>query len=405
MSSSQWVGTAPMTNGDCTWVQDNLIDYVRTDGTPMGLALVQAIDMTPNMVWVDKPLNKPLNQAKSNVVNQNSDTPMNPPMLGGMNMILTYPSFNAAADQIYKMEFFLRNLAAIGQYFGGTSQIFEQTALRVQNLLSEITPSSVLVDDASLPQIFNTWLQNLVNTYPLGCTSRGTNAWNHYQMVMNQMATRLQVPIPACFPLITLGIYNPSTFTARLLVPAAPRSPRCNVPGTGGQVVYVESVPPGALAPIGVLQYGTNNGEVQTMGSGNTDFYAVGSGPSISGSHVQGRALDGNAYPGCTGSYIFKDVGANTAGYVTANIAFTCGNGLGPQDVNIQFVMGGQVIPDCTLIRNDANSPWVPLCSPTTAANAACVQSFVLVGGVARRQLQPLTLAISGLGFSVLGGL
>ncbi|KAJ7205574.1 hypothetical protein B0H12DRAFT_1281942, partial [Mycena haematopus] len=395
-------------------VQDNLIDYVRADGSAMGLALVQAIDMTPNMVWVDKPLN----QAKSNVVNQNSDTATNPPQRANMNAILTFPTFVDAADQIYKVEFFLRNLAAVGQYFAGTSQIFAATALNVQNLLSEITPSSVLMDDASLPLIFNTWLQNLVNTYPNGCTqvpasnvSRNSNciqvAWDEcVELLSRDHESNVYSTAAAdtcMFPPYYFGNqfeqYNPSMFNAQLLMPVAPQSPRCNVPGTGGQVTYTQS-------------YGTNNGEVQTMGSGNTNFYAVGSGPSISGSHVQGRALDGNTYQGyvltpprCTGSYIFNDVAANTAGYATANIAFTCGNGLGPQDVNIQFVMAGQVIPDCTLIRNNANSPWVALCSPTMAANTQCVQSFVLGGGVARRQLQPLTMAISDLGFSVLGGL
>ncbi|KAF7360849.1 Glucan 1,3-beta-glucosidase [Mycena sanguinolenta] len=396
----QWVGTAPMTDGDCTWVQTNLIDYVRADGSTMGLALVQAIDQTSNMVWVDKPLN----QAKSNVVNQNADTAANPPQRALMDSIGNYNSFFAASNTIYRVEFFLRNLAAVGQYFGGTSQIFQATALRVQNLLSEITPSTVIVEDSSLPLVFNTWLRNLVNTYPNGCTSRGMNAWNYYvNTVMRPLSAKLQMPIPTCFSLITAGIYNPSTFTASLLIPPAPTSPRCNVPGTEGQVTWVQSVPPGQQPPVGTLQYGPNNGNVRIMGSGNTDFYAVGSGTSVGDQHVQGMAIDGTTYAGCDGSYLFNDVPPNTAGYATANLAFTCQNGLGPQDVTINFVMNGQTIPSCTLVRKDATSPWQALCSPTANDNSNCVTSFVLLGGVPRRQeMAPLTLAVSELQFTVM---
>ncbi|KAJ7501454.1 hypothetical protein B0H11DRAFT_2371591 [Mycena galericulata] len=116
-------------------------------------------------VWVDKPLN----QAKSNVVNQNSATAANPPQLATMQFLSQAGEFVSDATQIYSTEDFLRHLAALGQYFGGTALIFQATALRVQNLLSEITPSSVIVDDASLPLIFHTWLGTLVNTYPNGC--------------------------------------------------------------------------------------------------------------------------------------------------------------------------------------------------------------------------------------------
>ncbi|KAJ7186423.1 hypothetical protein C8R46DRAFT_275140 [Mycena filopes] len=380
-----------MTNGDCTWVQNNLLDYVRADGSTMGLALVQAIDQTANMVWVDKPLN----QAKSNVVNQNSNTAANPPQAASINSTLGFPSFTAAADEIYKVEFFLRNLAATGQYFAGTSQIFSATAQRVQNLLSEITPSTVLVQDESLPLVFNNWLQNLLNTYPNGCTSRGQNAINLYRGVMNQMSARLQLPIPACFPLITSGIYVPSTFNPQLLMPPVPQSPRCNVPGTPGQVKYRALADPGSLPAIGILQYGTNNGAVQIMGSGNTNSYAVGSGPSISGSHVQGNALS-PLFGDCPGSYVFDNVAANTATYATANIAFTCRNGLGIQDVDITFVMAGQPLPACTLVRANGIAPWRALCSPTAVENRNCVAEFIFLG---KRQLVPLTMAISALEF------
>ncbi|KAJ7739001.1 hypothetical protein B0H16DRAFT_1729677 [Mycena metata] len=255
----QFVGSPPMTNGNCTWVQDNPLDYMRADGSTMGLAL------TPNMVWVDKPLN----QAKSNVVNQNSATATNPPQLKDMNMIPQFASFAAAAQQIYKVEFFLRNLAAVGQYFGGTSQILKATAQRVQDLLSEITPTVVLVDDASLPLVFNVWLQNLLNTPMDARDSRGQNAFNFYRGVMNQLSAQTGQAVPQCSPLYTSGIV-PSTFNPNILMPPAPQAPRCNVPGSQGLIFYDD----------GILFFGASPGisDVQIMGSGNADIYAIGTG-------------------------------------------------------------------------------------------------------------------------------
>ncbi|KAJ6568757.1 hypothetical protein B0H19DRAFT_1256476 [Mycena capillaripes] len=141
------------------------------------------------------------------------------------------------------------------------------------------------------------------------------------------------------------------------------------------------------------FRYGPNgNGDVQIMGSGNPDIYAVGGGPSISGQHVQGRALDGASFPGYA---LFQDVPAGTAGYSTYNSPATalprCRTS----------VMDGQAVPSCILIRNHSNSPWVPLCSPNSGLNSQCAGSFILLGGMARRGLDgPLTLAIDGLGFS-----
>jgi hypothetical protein len=51
--------------------------------------------------------------------------------------------------------------------FVNTAQIFQATALGVQNLLSEITPST---PDAQLPAEFKTWLRALVASYPAGTT-------------------------------------------------------------------------------------------------------------------------------------------------------------------------------------------------------------------------------------------
>jgi hypothetical protein len=89
-------------------------------------------------------------------------------------------------NTIQDVEYFARNFAALGGCtlffrgatlstifmeifldFGGTAANFRATALRVQNLLSEITPDT---PEANLPVEFNIWLRNLISTYPNGCT-------------------------------------------------------------------------------------------------------------------------------------------------------------------------------------------------------------------------------------------
>ncbi|KAJ7913681.1 hypothetical protein B0H13DRAFT_1612340 [Mycena leptocephala] len=360
-------------------ISNNLIDYVRADGSTMGVALVQAIDQTANMVWVDKPLN----QAKSNVVNGNANTPGNPPMRAAINNISTvFPTFAAASDEIYRLEFFLRNLAALGQYFEGTSSIFLATALRVQNALSEITPTAILQDDSSIPLMFNTWLTNLINTYPNGCMSRGQAAYALYRTSMQTLAARLGIPVPACYPLYTLNtvlVIFPANDPPQLLLPPVPQSPRCNVPGTPGVIAYTTVPDPGAAPLVGNLQFGTNNQFFLTMGSGNTDFYAVGSGASISHNHIQGQALAALDNE-CPNSYVFLDAAPNAA-LITANIAYTCGNGLGAQDVTINFRVGAQALPSCMLVSQLAAPPWGLICSPTLAEATACAIQVTLLAG------------------------
>ena len=121
-------------------------------------------------------------------MNQNRGAPNNPPQKQNIDVIdgLTQ-EYNAI--QIYNVEFFLRNLGALGgctfhiltylcriltfssrSDFQTTSNIFQATALRVQNLLAEITPDVVPDETNSIPMIFNNWLRNLISTYPSGCT-------------------------------------------------------------------------------------------------------------------------------------------------------------------------------------------------------------------------------------------
>lgn len=55
--------------------------------------------------------------------------------------------------------------------FGRTSSIFSATALKVQNLLAEITPPTNGIPDqsTSVPLLFYNWLHDLVSGYPNGC--------------------------------------------------------------------------------------------------------------------------------------------------------------------------------------------------------------------------------------------
>ncbi|KAF8631388.1 hypothetical protein AX15_002419 [Amanita polypyramis BW_CC] len=162
---AQFYYDPPLNAQDCAWMVENIFGYTRADGTNMGQALVSTIDNVQNMVWVDKAMN----QAKSNVVNRNRATAGNPPMKDQMDSIMNFDDAPEEA-RIYDLEYFLRNLAALGQYFQDTSSIFQDTAAKVQQLLSEITPSTPAEDDASLPLIFNQWLETLIDTYPAGCT-------------------------------------------------------------------------------------------------------------------------------------------------------------------------------------------------------------------------------------------
>jgi hypothetical protein len=104
--------------------------------------------------------------------------------------------------------------------FGVTAAIFRATALRVQNLLAEITPST---PEANLPVEFNAWLRDTVSDYPTGCTyaicsvsypqelssssSRATNVFNYYMNKMNAISASTGVtPVPNCFPLFHNGV-------------------------------------------------------------------------------------------------------------------------------------------------------------------------------------------------------
>ncbi|KAF9048362.1 hypothetical protein BDZ89DRAFT_1126933 [Hymenopellis radicata] len=314
---------------NCAWIAGDVINYVRRDGSTLGAALLATVDNVQNMVWVDKPMN----QAKSNVVNNNKPFPGDPPHEG----------------EIYDIETFLRNFAALGQYFGQTSGIFASTAARFQQLLSEVTPRTILDNSRSLPVLFRDWLTSIVSQYPAGCTSRATNAWNFYRAEMQSVAALTNNGIvPNCFPLYTANTYNPSSFNFQNLLPPAPTTASCNVPGTEGTVGYV-----GGGTTVKSIPFDTIPQRI--MGAGNLNFYAVGSGASLTGAHYQ--VID------ASGIGLLGD----------ANLDLQCGGATGAHEVDFNWVFNGQTLGCAAVISGHAGGTLTNIfCSANQGAALAC---------------------------------
>ncbi|KAJ7614864.1 hypothetical protein FB45DRAFT_936253 [Roridomyces roridus] len=350
----QFFKTAVQAGISCNWIQTNVFNFVRRDGSNMGTALLNNIDTTSNMVWVDKPMN----QAKSNLVNQNKATAADPPQSGNMNKIT---SFTASFNIIQDMEYFIRNFAALGSYMGNNAAVFRTIATNVQNLLAEITPAS---PDANLPVEFNAWLRGLVATYPAGCTSRATNAYNYYVTKMNGVRVQSNTPVPACFPLFSAGL-APQTFNFANLIPPTPTLPACDIPGTEGQVTIGNDANGNPVPLIGTFR---------TMGSGNTQSYAFGTGTSLNGVHYVANDLTG-AYNGCNGVFqVVEDTPA--AGFPDAQISLNCNGQSGNSvDASFTFSVNGQVL-QCTFInKNDGSNTFFIICGSSAGVANTCAAS------------------------------
>ncbi|KAJ6597670.1 hypothetical protein DFH09DRAFT_1071651 [Mycena vulgaris] len=351
-------------------IQDNVFNFYRADGSNMGLALVQAIDqanypvlLAYNDEWQT--------WSKSNVVNQNKATAASPPQSSNINDITNFVN-PANISQIQDVEYFARNFAALGSYFGNTAATFQATALRVQNLLAEITPDS---PDANLPTEFNSWLRGLISNYPTGCTSRATNVFNYYVNRMNFLSVATGVtPVPACFPLYhsTNPQFNPQTFNWANLIPPAPALPSCDIPGTEGRIspYTVQGNPPYQIGTLTIL------------GSGNTNHYALGSGTSLAGVHYLGNDL-GVKYANCQGVWEV-DQSLPIPGLPDANIALNCDGGLN-NAVNAPFdwVINNQQL-ECVLLweGNTAGGTLEnshTICGGTVAAATDCSDSLIQV--------------------------
>ncbi|KAK7439520.1 hypothetical protein VKT23_017449 [Stygiomarasmius scandens] len=364
-----------MSTTPCNWIKDNIFDYIRRDGTKMGVALVSAIDIQKNMVWADRRMN----QANSNLVLQNRITAQDPPQWEEIAKIVDFSNSRA---RIYDREWFIRNLGGLGSYFQGTAGIFKQTALDVQKLLSEITPDSVIIQTDSLPAIFNSWLRALISTYPAGCTSRANNAYAFYRRQIELVAT-FQNPqnpqVTSCFPLYTANNFNPTSFNAADLIPPAPTTPRCNVPGTTGKLVYVGS--------DSVEHDVTGLSTQRVMGSGDTNFYALGSGDSIRGSHwiaLDAQQAHQTINSNCDGVFVLSDAVPATSKIPSANIDLTCNNGLvGRGTSDFDFYVNGQRM-GCVLLldTHPGGSEQEILCAPQQGKALSCAQVFFQNSGL-----------------------
>ncbi|KAJ7354049.1 hypothetical protein DFH08DRAFT_984259, partial [Mycena albidolilacea] len=341
----------------CTWIGNNVFNYVRVDGSSMGSALLAAIDQVSNMFWVDKPLN----QAKSNVVNGNKLSATDPPQSSNINGIT---DFQTSANTIQDVEYFARNFAALGGYFGNTAGSFRATALRVQNLLSEITPDT---PEANLPVEFNTWLRGLISTYPTGCTTRATNVFNYYVARMNTVSGTTGVnPVPACFPLYH-SVFTPTTFNFQSLLRPTPTVPNCNIPGTTGQLSV------GADAQ-GFPIISNPTLTTRIMGSGNTDFYAIDDGANLAGSHYVGDDLSSSYNGQCQG--VYQIVRENPGpGFTTANIALNCNGQAGKVVAPFNWLVNNQQLVCVILSRNDGTNAFFHICGPSTGAATACANA------------------------------
>ncbi|CAK5284108.1 unnamed protein product [Mycena citricolor] len=362
---------------NCASIGNDIINGPAVGGA-IGAQLLAAIDNVANMVWVDKPMNQGM-WAKSNVVNRNTLTLDNPPQLDNM---LKFISFTEAQSlQLMRdTEFFLRNIAALGDYFAATAPIFAATAAQFQQILSKATPSVVFDPTASLPLIFYNWLSNLLSAYPNGCTFRAINTWNYYRSELarlntisvltcadsdsiDDIAQASNQPAPNCLPLYRLNQYTPSTFNFQNLLPPAPNLPRCNVPGTLGSVGYVDSGGNAISSLPGAVTE-------QIMGSGDTQlqYYAVGSGQSVVDTHYQAFSMAGAS---CAGVYNIHEAAPGQGAVADAFIVLNCGTNTGKQQVDFNFVVAGltgqlacaaQPMPGGTNI----------LCSATVAQALSC---------------------------------
>ncbi|KAK7013688.1 chitin synthase [Favolaschia claudopus] len=345
----------------CTWILNNVYNQAGWDGQTWALSLLQEIDQRANMVWVDKPMN----QAKSNVVNRNKATAADPPQKENMDTISDFTT-TISVNEIQDIEYFIRNFAALGTYFSNTAGIFQATALRVQNRLAQITPNT---PDVNLPVAFNAWLRALLPTYPLGCTSRANNVFNYYHAKMITVANQHNNGVvPQCFPLFPAGI-NPQSFTWQNLLPPPPTLPPCNIPGTQGRLQFGFN-PDGSPEPSVTA--------LRVLGAGRSDFYGLGTGTDFTGPHFAAESQ-----PGCGNGAVHVGLSDPTTGRLP-DVFFSpqCNGQTGKQTVPFSFVLNGQPLSCSPIYTNQAVAPGQPVpirvvCAGSAAAAATCANSLL----------------------------
>lgn len=109
-----------------------------------------------------------------------------------MNYIALSSDFNTQSDRniVWMLETFIRSFAALGECtftkflqrinrtltryglidFNETSEIFQNTAAQVQQILAQVTPTDVIDDYNNLSVLFWTWLNSILQAYPGGCS-------------------------------------------------------------------------------------------------------------------------------------------------------------------------------------------------------------------------------------------
>ncbi|KAJ7093562.1 hypothetical protein C8R44DRAFT_989954 [Mycena epipterygia] len=359
---NQFFSDAPMNALDCQWIVDNIFQYRRSDGSLLGDVILAAMDNINNMVCHNP------EQANSNVVNRNKETAADPPQSQKLRTLALTGDFGNLQTQknITDMEFFLRSQGALGTYFSDTATTFLNTALQVQNLLAEITPTQVPDPTLSIPGIFNEWLENLIDTYPSGyqlVSSQGN--MEYVQVVDDGYIPADEPPVPNCYPLYNGNTFNSTSFTASSLIPAAPTSAKCNIPGTKGSVVGLTSGPELALASNQIV-----------MGSGNTGLYALGPGSTLSGSHWKAFDLSATGGSSCQGSYQMRDT-TDTTG-TSVYIDLSCGKVTGNTKAPFLFSSPILKLPECAVVDVDNGKQYVVICGSSTTTVQSCAQTIAL---------------------------
>ncbi|KAJ7636563.1 hypothetical protein FB45DRAFT_1138282 [Roridomyces roridus] len=317
------------------------------------------------MVWVDLPMN----QAKSNIVDQDQNV-----QAGNIKKITDFTS-SASYNKALDMEYFLRNFAAVGDCndfpsaFTSRPDIhtdldqnagkFQSTAQHVQDLLTEVTPPS---PEFNLPAVFNAWLRGLVSSYPASCSSLMLTTYSNYQAQMNQISQKLGTAVPNCFSLYHAGGPVPSSFTWQNLIPPAPTIPDCNLPGTEGQVILYTNA-------LGIPVVAS--GSFFILGSGNSNFHALGTTRSLSSPHYVAEDLT-YVGTGCAGVYSIG-LGLPTAGpnFVDAHIAVDCNGQQGKVATPFNFVVNDQQLLCILLNFNDGTNGYYTVCGPGPTNDAA----------------------------------
>jgi len=173
--------------------------------------------------------------------------------------------------------------------------------------------------------------------------------------------------VPTCFPLYTLNSYHPSSFNYLDLLPPPPTTASCNVPGTTGSVGYTSGGTVVTAIPFDLPQ--------RIMGSGNTDYYAVGSGTSLSGPHYQATDASQIVGSACNNVAIMVDALPNSG--VDANLAFQCNGAKGKQHAPFDFVVNGQKLGCVAVITGHAGGDTTNLfCAVSQGSALVCAQTF-----------------------------